>query len=156
LRFSAFLANWHHDWTASPTDAVWHQDDDQRAAVARDVQDALIAKRKRRQEPSIPKELTEITQHARMLATKYRKPFDADRRMKDQVLRLERALLPPRRGRPRNQSVTRANALYRKLPQIPEDKPRVIWIRINPLVVPDMTASRNASSARSDKHCANG
>jgi hypothetical protein len=98
-------------------------------------------RRKRRREPSIPKELRiEVTQHARSIASNYRKLFAVDRRLKDRVLRLLRALLPPRprrRGRPRNQTITRAIALRRNFRrQYPEDKPRAIWSRIYPLVIP--------------------
>jgi hypothetical protein len=92
----------------------------------------------RRRKSSIAKELrSEVTQHARSIARKYRKLFAVDRRLKDRVLRLERALLPPRRGRPRNQTVTSAIALYRKLRRkFPEDKPRATWNRVYPLVIP--------------------
>jgi hypothetical protein len=75
-----------------------------------------------------------------MVARKYRKLFAADRRLKDRVLRLERALLPPRarrRGRPRNQTITGAIALYGKFRrQYPEEQPRIIWSRVYPLVIP--------------------
>jgi hypothetical protein len=96
---------------------------------------------KRRRRDSIPKELRiEVTQHARSIASKYRKLFVADRQLKDRVLRLLRALLPPRprrRGRPRDQTTTRAIVLYRKLRrQSPEDKPRTVWARVYPLVIP--------------------
>jgi hypothetical protein len=97
-------------------------------------------KGKRRREPSIPKELRiAITQHARMIASEYRKLFAADRQLKDRVVRLLRALLPPRRrrGRPRNQSTTRAIELYRKFRrQCPEEQPRATWSRVYPLVIP--------------------
>jgi hypothetical protein len=105
------------------------------------MDDSLATKRKCRQEQCIPKELRDLVlQHARMVARKYRKLFAADRRLKDRVLRLERALLPPRprrRGRPRNQTVTRAIGLYRKdRRQCPRDTPRAIWSRVYPLVIP--------------------
>jgi hypothetical protein len=95
----------------------------------------------KRRRPSIPKDLRiEVTQHARSIAKKYRKLFVADRQLKDRVLRLLRALLPPRprrRGRPRDQTTTRAIVLYRKLRrQCPEDKPRAVWSRVYPLVIP--------------------
>jgi hypothetical protein len=99
-----------------------------------------LATSKRRREPSIPKELRiEITQHARMIAGEYRKLFAADRQLKDRVLRLLRALLPPRprrRGRPPNPIVTRAIVLRRKFRrQFPEEKPRATWSRICLLVI---------------------
>jgi hypothetical protein len=98
-------------------------------------------RRKRRRKPSIPKELRiEVTQHARMIAKQYRKLFVADRQLKDRVLRLLRALLPPRprrRGRPRNQTTTRAIVLYRKFHrQYPKEQLRAIWRRVYPLVIP--------------------
>jgi hypothetical protein len=97
--------------------------------------------KRRRREPSIPKDLRiEVTQHARSIAKKYRKLFVADRQLKDRVLRLLRALLPPRprrRGRPRNQTTSRAIILYRKLrKECPEDKPRAIWSQVYPLLIP--------------------
>jgi hypothetical protein len=117
------------------------QHEDQHAAVAIDMGDSLTTKRKRRREPSIPKQLRiEINQHAPMIASEYRELFAADRQLKDRVLRLLRALLPPRprrRGRPRNQTITSAIVLRRKFRrQYPEDKPRAIWSRIYPLVIP--------------------
>jgi hypothetical protein len=58
----------------------------------------------------------------------------ADRELKNRVLRLERALLPPRpqpRGRPGNPMVTRAIALYWRLrPKFPDESPRAIWRRV--------------------------
>jgi hypothetical protein len=98
-------------------------------------------KRKRRRQPSIPKELrNEITQHARMIRSKYGKAFAADRQLKDRVVRFYRALLPPRprrRGRPRNQTITRAIVLRQKFRrQYPEDSPRTTWSRIYPVVIP--------------------
>jgi hypothetical protein len=75
-----------------------------------------------------------------MIAKKYRQVFAADRRLKDRVLRLERALLPPRprrRGRPRNPAVTRAIVLYGQFrKQYPQDQPRAVWSRIYSLVIP--------------------
>jgi hypothetical protein len=75
-----------------------------------------------------------------MMAKKYGQLFVTDRRLKDQVLRLLRALLPPRprrRGRPPNPIVTQAIVLRRKFRrQYPEDKPRAIWSRIYHLVIP--------------------
>jgi len=56
------------------------------------------------------------------------------------IPRLLRALLPPRprrRGRPRNQTTSRAIILYRKLrKECPEDKPRAIWSQVYPLLIP--------------------
>jgi hypothetical protein len=79
-----------------------------------------------------------------MIARKYRKLFAAGRRLKDRVLRLLRALLPPRprrRGRPADQTVTRAIVLYRKLRrQYPQDKPRALWSQVYPLVIPGYEA----------------
>jgi hypothetical protein len=99
-------------------------------------------KRRCRRKPSIPNELrADVTQHVRTIAKKYRSLFIADRELKDRVLRLERALLPPRprpRGRPRNPTVTRAITLYRKLRrQSPEENPQAIWRRVYPLVIPE-------------------
>jgi hypothetical protein len=75
-----------------------------------------------------------------MIAKKYGKLFAADRELKNRVLRLLRALLPPRprrRGRPRDQTTTRAILLYGKFRrQSPEDKPRAIWSQVYPLVIP--------------------
>jgi hypothetical protein len=66
--------------------------------------------------------------------------FAVDRGLKNRVVRLVRALLPPRprrRGRPRDQTTTRAIVLCRKLRrQYPEEKPRAIWSRVYPLVIP--------------------
>jgi hypothetical protein len=98
-------------------------------------------KPKRRQAPTIPAELRhDVVQHARSLARRYRKLFAADRKLKECVLRLERALLPPRprrRGRPRNPVVTRAIALHAKLRrQFPDDPPRAVWVRIYEQLIP--------------------
>jgi hypothetical protein len=86
-------------------------------------------KRRRRRKLCIPKELRkDITQHVRYLRKKYRPLFLGDRTLKERVLLLERALLPPRprrRGRPGNETVTRAIALGRKFRrQYPGEKPR--------------------------------
>jgi hypothetical protein len=94
----------------------------------------------KRRRSSIPKDLRiEVTQHARSIAKKYGKLFAADRELKNRVVRLVRTQLPPRprrRGRPGDQTTTRAIVLYRKLrKQCPEDKPRALWSRIYPLVI---------------------
>jgi hypothetical protein len=104
------------------------------------VVSSIISTRRKRREPSIPKALrNEITQHARIIARKYRKLLATDRQLKDQLTRLFRALLPPRprrRGRPRNPTITRAIVLRQQSRrQYPEDKPRAIWNRIYPLVI---------------------
>jgi hypothetical protein len=101
----------------------------------------IRTERKRRRQPSIPKELRSgITQHARMIASEYGELFAADRQLKERLVRLLRGLLPPRprrRGRPRNQTITRAIVLYGKFRrQYPEEQPRAIWSRVYPLVIP--------------------
>jgi hypothetical protein len=83
----------------------------------------------------------EVTEHCRSIACKYGVDFKADRDLKARVLRLERALLPPRpkpRGRPRNPIVSRALALYRKFRRkFPELSPRQLWAQVYPLVIPE-------------------
>lgn len=91
--------------------------------------------------PSIPKALRkEIKDHVRSIARRYRDLFMADRELKNRVLRLERAMLPPRpqsRGRPGNPMVTRAIALYRRLRRkFPEESPRAIWHRVCSVAIP--------------------
>jgi hypothetical protein len=95
----------------------------------------------RRRQPSIPKELRkEITLQVRLITRRYRDLFKADRELKSRVLSLVRTLLPPRprrRGRPGNPTVTRAILMYGRLRRrFPEEKPRAIWKRIYPIVIP--------------------
>jgi len=99
--------------------------------------DATNAKRRK---PTIPRELCkEVVEHVRSIARRYRAAFAADVGLKARVL-TPRALLPPRskpRGRPRNPTVTRAIALYRKFRRkYPEESPRQLWSRVYPLVLP--------------------
>jgi hypothetical protein len=111
-------------------------------SIASGVSDPTTTKRKRlHRQAAIPKELrAEVTQYARTLARKYRHLFASDRQLKTRVLTLTRALLPPRprrRGRPRNPTVTRAIALYRKFRRkSPEESPRQVWARVYPLAIP--------------------
>jgi hypothetical protein len=91
-------------------------------------------------ESSIPTELLrEITRHARSIAKKYRCQFWSDPNLKETVVRLERALLPPRprpRGRPGNPMVTDAlklRAQFRR--QFPEETPRQICQRVYVAVI---------------------
>jgi hypothetical protein len=96
--------------------------------------------RPHRREPPIPKELrNEVIQHARSLARRYRNLFAADRELKDRVLRLVGALLPPRprrRGRPGNQKVTQALRLLGRLRrQYPEENSRQHWTRVDDAIV---------------------
>jgi hypothetical protein len=98
--------------------------------------------RHRRREPSIPKELRkEITQRARDIAKRYKDLFAADRYLKDRILRLEGALLPPRprpRGRPRKPETTRAIVLYNRFRrQHPEKKPCEIWDHVCLVLYPE-------------------
>ena len=88
----------------------------------------------------MPRELRkEITEHCGSMARKYGVEFKADRNLKGRVLRLEKALLPPRpnpRGRPRNPTVTKAIALYRKLRRkSPDESPRKLWAKVYPRVI---------------------
>jgi hypothetical protein len=92
-------------------------------------------KRQRRRQPSIPPELRkETVQHVRAMARKYRTAFESDADLKNRVLRLERALLPPRprrRGRPRDPETTRAIALYRRFRRKhPGERADEIWDRV--------------------------
>jgi len=95
--------------------------------------------RRRRRAPAIPRALRqELTQFARSIGRRYPNLF-VDRRRKDQLARLLRVLLPPRmrRGRPRDATVTRTITLYRRFRRkFPTEKPRVIWSRIYPIVIP--------------------
>jgi hypothetical protein len=73
----------------------------------------------------------EVTEIARGLSKKYRADFARDRKLKDRVLTLLRATLPPRPrrpGHPRNPETTRAIALYARFRrQHPEAKPAELW-----------------------------
>jgi len=101
-----------------------------------------IRRKRRRRQAAIPRELrTEVTQCAKSLARKYAHLFAGDRKLKDRIMRLVRALLPPRprrRGRPANTDVTRAIRLLRKFHRdYPEEVPRQHWARVYPLVIPN-------------------
>ena len=94
----------------------------------------------KRRKPAMPPELRkEVVAHCRSIGRKYGAAFKADRDLKARVLRLERALLPPRprrRGRPKNPIVSRAIALYRRLRrEFPEASPRQLWRQIYPRVI---------------------
>jgi hypothetical protein len=94
----------------------------------------------KRRKPAMPPELRkEAVEHCRSISRKYGADFAADRDLKDRLLRLERALLPPRprrRGRPKNPIVTRAIALYRKLRrESPQQSPRQLWSQVYPRVI---------------------
>jgi len=100
----------------------------------------MAATKAKRRKPSIPRALRkEATEHCRSIARAFGAEFKADRDLKSRVLRLARALLPPRpnpRGRPRNPTVTRAIALYRKFRrESPEESPRKLWARVYPRVI---------------------
>jgi hypothetical protein len=100
----------------------------------------MAATKAKRRKPSIPWELrAEVVEHCRSITRKYGVEFKADRDLKARVLRLERALLPPRpnpRGRPRNPIVTRAITLHRKLRrESPDDSPQKLWARVYPRVI---------------------
>ena len=81
----------------------------------------------------------EILAYLKHCACKYGVDFKADRDLKARVLRLERALLPPRpnpRGRPANSTGTRAITLYRKFRrESPDESPRKLWARVYPKVI---------------------
>jgi hypothetical protein len=118
---------------------------------------AAVSKTRRRQ-PSIPKELRkEITHYLRSIARRYRDLFK-DREVKNRVLRLVRALLPPRsrrRGRPDNKMVTRAIGLYRRLRRkFPQESQRETWSRVYPLVIPgyDGMSDLDQRTAREELH----
>jgi hypothetical protein len=101
---------------------------------------AVDATKAKRRKPSRPRELRkEVVEHVRSIARKHRAAFKADRELKARVLRLTRALLPPRprpRGRPRNPETTRALALYRKFRrESPDESLRKLWARVYPRVI---------------------
>src|SRR5215469_2351027 len=103
----------------------------------------MTAKPKRRRpEPAIPPPLRrEVTEYARHLGRKYRHLFESDRELKNRLLRLQHALLPPRpkpRGRPGNPRTTRAIALLRRLRrQHPNERPRERWNQICSILIPE-------------------
>src|SRR5215831_17957595 len=104
---------------------------------------------RKRPQAAIPKELrADVTQHARTIARKYPHLFAADRQLKDRVLRLMRATLPPRprrRGRPGNQIVSRAVRLLRRFRrQHPEETPQQHWARVDRLVLPNPDSMMHA------------
>jgi hypothetical protein len=85
----------------------------------------------------------EITKAARELNRQCRKLFMADPKLKDRAARLLRSMLLPKRkrGRPGMDSVTLAIALRSKYRRDhPSDKPRQIWERIYPQVIPQYRA----------------
>ena len=91
-------------------------------------------------EPRIPKELrAAVTEHACVIARQYRHLFAADRQLKDRVLHLVQALLPPRarrRGRPGLPDVTNAIRLRRQFRrQHPGKNAKQIWARVYPAVI---------------------
>jgi hypothetical protein len=93
---------------------------------------APISEPKPRRHPAIPKALLkEVTEIARGLFQKYRADFAGDRKLKDRVVTLLRATLPPRPrrpGHPRNPETTRAIALYARFRrQHWEAKPADLW-----------------------------
>jgi hypothetical protein len=73
----------------------------------------------------------EVTDIARSLSQKYRADFEADRKLKDRVVRLLRVILPPRPrrpGHPPNPETTKAIALYARFRrQNPEAKSAALW-----------------------------
>jgi hypothetical protein len=75
---------------------------------------------------------------------KYRDQFIADRELKARVLRLARALLPPRprrRGRPGDPMVTCAIRLHRKFQrQYPQERSRENWNRVCVILIPGYAA----------------
>jgi hypothetical protein len=90
------------------------------------------APQRRRRAPAIPKELRkEVMEIARALSRKYRRDFARDRKLKDRVLTLLRATLPPRPrrpGHPPNTETTKAITLYDQFQrQHPEAKPAELW-----------------------------
>ena len=91
--------------------------------------------------PSIPRELRkEVVAHVRAIARRYRSAFAAEAGLKNRVLTLTCALLPPRRrrGRPRNEETTRAILLYSRFRrQHPEEKPHQIWSRVCGALFPE-------------------
>jgi hypothetical protein len=104
-------------------------------------------KPRRRRQPTIRKQLPkqlrkEIAQQARDLSKRY--DFIADRTLKQRVVRLMAAMLPPRprrRGRPCNEEITRAILLYsRARRQHPEEKPHESWERVCVLLYPGYEA----------------
>jgi hypothetical protein len=99
--------------------------------------------RQKRREPAIPKEIREeVTSFTRGLAKKYRSQFTPE--LKDKILRLARALVPPkprRRGRPRDPGITRARILFRRLRRkYPQERPREIWNRVCVELIPGYAA----------------
>jgi hypothetical protein len=102
----------------------------------------MDAPKAKRRKPSMPPELRKaVVEHVQSIARKHRTAFKADRELKARVLRLTRALLPPRprrRGRPANPQTTRAIRMYRTFRrEHPEDNPRQLWCRVYPLLIPE-------------------
>jgi hypothetical protein len=100
-------------------------------------------KRQRRREPAIPKEIREeVTTLAHGMARKYRSQFTPE--LKGKVLRLVRALLPPkprRRGRPRDRTITSAMMLLGRFRRkYPQERPRDIWNRVCLELIPGYAA----------------
>jgi len=97
-------------------------------------------KRRRRRPPAIPRQIRRpIAEFARQLAKQHPEEFASDYALKNKVSRLLRAMLPPRprrRGRPRNETVTRAIVLHRQLrKKHPQETPQAIWARVYPLAI---------------------
>jgi len=98
---------------------------------------------------AIPRKLRiEVMQYTRNLGKKYAHVFAGDRQLKDRVLRLMRAMLPPRprrRGRPGNQIVSRAVRLLRRFRrQHPEESPQQHWTRVDRLILPNPDSMMHA------------
>ena len=119
-------------------------------AIAPGVSDPPTTKRKRvHRQAAIPRKLRiEVMQYTRNLGKKYAHVFAGDRQLKDRVLRLMRATLPPRprrRGRPGNQIVSRAVRLLRRFRrQHPEETPQQHWARVDRLVLPNPDSMMHA------------
>ena len=79
------------------------------------------------------------------MAKNYAYVFDGNRTANEKVIRLMRALLPPRRsrGRPRNEETTRAILLYSRFRrQHPEEKPHQTWSRVCVVLFPGYAGLR--------------
>jgi hypothetical protein len=99
---------------------------------------SLKPKRQRRRGPAIPKKIrSEVAQFVYGLAGRYRNQFTPE--LKAKVLRLLRALLPPRRkrGRPRDPAITRAGMLFRRFRRrYPHESRYEIWNRVCLILIP--------------------
>jgi hypothetical protein len=103
---------------------------------------SLEPKRQRRRGPAIPKEICgEVAQFAYGLARRYRNQFTPE--LKAKVLRLLRALLPPRRkrGRPRDPMITRATMSEQRFRRkYPQESRYEIWNRVCLRLIPGYAA----------------